>query len=408
MPERTKNFPAKGKDNICANQEGKKGKKAMKRQNIAERKDCILTPDEKMEIARENGFRCAHCGRKTYPKMSGGRGTIDHYVPLSKGGVNQKVNYVYLCEECNKEKDSKILPPGQYLNYISPERLKGLSGYFQDYLDGFEYAGRNNILACDEYRFHIPLPMFWNYTSMRRMKKNNCTAAFRDYALVHMTDEDDMAEAAEFYKDYLRKYDLLASDRVAEENIEFWEEFGAVYGVYDTQASLKALVPVVISSAADESPVFTMCIFCPYTDKMTKGMAAVIPEQVAKTIAMERRIPDIRIAVLVPSGDPSGAYITREGGCAACRKSDLFRAAYQGYRFDIPEGRRMMRGFGKTVEGDTKEALDRFFETHDFDRLDWMAWLIDQDYKYESREEAVILPFHGNTGNAAVRCAAAC
>ena len=68
----------------------------------------------------------------------------------------------------------------------------------------------------------------------------------------------------------------------------------------------------------------------------------------------------------------------------------------------------MMRGFGKTVEGDTKEALDRFFETHDFDRLDWMAWLIDQDYKYEAREEAVILPFHGNTGNAAVRCAAAC
>ena len=377
----------------------------MKRQNIAERKDCTLTPDEKMEIAKENDFRCAHCGKKIYPKMYGGQGTIDHYVPLSMGGVNQKINYVYLCEDCNEEKDSKILDPKQYLHYINPNRMEKLNAYFQDYLDGFEYAGRNNILACDEYRFNVPLPMFWNSSAVNRMRKKNCMAAFKDYALVHMTD-DDREEATEFYKDYLRKYDLMADESVAEANIDFWEEFGAIYGVYDTQMSLRALVPIVISDAEDKSPIFSMCVFCPFTDNMTRGMAAVLSEHVAVIIAKERRIPDIRIAVLVPSQDPSSVYITKDGGSAVCRKDAMFRTAYQGYRFNFEGSHRIMRGFENTVETDTKKRLDRFFEMHDFNRLDWMVWLVDKDYEYEEKEEAIILPFRPSTTAAiAMKCA---
>lgn len=364
----------------------------MERQNIAERKDCTLTQDEKMEIAKENGFRCAHCGKKVYPKMYGGKGTIDHYVPLSKGGINQKINYVYLCEDCNEEKDSKILNPKQYLNYISPKRMNELYAYFQDYLDGFEYAGRNNILACDEYGFSVPLPMFWNDSAIQRMKKKNCKTAFKKYTLAHVT-EDDMETVSAFYKEYLKKNDLLADENVANENLDFWEEFGAIYGVYDSQKSLRALVPIVISKADNKRPIFEMFVFCPYTDKMTKGMAAVISEHVAIIIAKERRIPEIRIVVLVPSKDPAGAYITRNGGCAACKKNDMFRVAYQGYRFDIPEGYRMMRGFEKTVKTNIKEELDRFFETHDFNHLDWMAWTIDKNYNHEQKKEEIILPF---------------
>lgn len=380
----------------------------MERQNIAVRKDCILTPDEKMEIAKENGFRCAHCGTKTYPRMCGGRGTIDHYVPLAKGGVNQKIDYVYLCEACNKEKATKILNPDQYLNYIRPERLKELNGYFQDYLDGFEYAGRNNILACDEYEFRVPLPMFWNASAIQRMKKRNCQTAFKSYALVHMTEEDREA-VTEFYKDYLRKYNLMANEEVAVQNIEFWEQFGAIYGVYDSQSSLRALVPIVISSASNMDPIFTMCVFSPYTDKMTKGMSSVISMEVAKMIAKERRIAKIRIAVLVPSADPASSYVTKDGGYSVHKKDDMFRIAYQGFSFDAAETDRKIRGFENTVKKNIREDFDQFFETHDYQSMDWMPRMIDPEYHYEKRTDALVLPFRSvpNAAAAAVNRAAA-
>lgn len=48
------------------------------------------------------GYECAKCHQV-------GDVTVDHIVPLSRGGVNDFNNFQLLCCNCNKSKDSKII-----------------------------------------------------------------------------------------------------------------------------------------------------------------------------------------------------------------------------------------------------------------------------------------------------------
>ncbi|MFX1264595.1 MAG: HNH endonuclease [Promethearchaeota archaeon] len=55
-------------------------------------------------IWERDDFRCLYCGRH------GGKGcplTIDHFVPLSRGGANDPSNYVSCCKRCAKSKGSR-------------------------------------------------------------------------------------------------------------------------------------------------------------------------------------------------------------------------------------------------------------------------------------------------------------
>jgi len=50
---------------------------------------------------------CAYCGR---PFSSVLRPTIDHVMPLSKGGTHTKKNIVLCCQSCNSEKGNRWVP----------------------------------------------------------------------------------------------------------------------------------------------------------------------------------------------------------------------------------------------------------------------------------------------------------
>lgn len=49
------------------------------------------------EVLKEGGFTCHYCGVF-------GANTIDHLIPLSRGGNNSRSNLVVACEECNMTK----------------------------------------------------------------------------------------------------------------------------------------------------------------------------------------------------------------------------------------------------------------------------------------------------------------
>lgn len=61
-----------------------------------------FTLDDLEEIKKRFGNRCAICGKK---KLL----TIDHIIPLSRGGSNFKENIQPLCRNCNSRKHAKIL-----------------------------------------------------------------------------------------------------------------------------------------------------------------------------------------------------------------------------------------------------------------------------------------------------------
>lgn len=56
---------------------------------------------------------CYYCGRKVHPKEL----TMDHIVPIIRGGKSTKNNIVAACKECNNKK--KYMIPIEWEAYIN-------------------------------------------------------------------------------------------------------------------------------------------------------------------------------------------------------------------------------------------------------------------------------------------------
>ena len=55
---------------------------------------------------------CYYCGRKFSPAEL----TMDHKIPLGRGGTSDKINIVAACKECNNKK--KYLLPTEWEEYM--------------------------------------------------------------------------------------------------------------------------------------------------------------------------------------------------------------------------------------------------------------------------------------------------
>lgn len=62
-------------------------------------------------IAEDCGWRCSYCGTEVSIKMGSGEklATIDHKVPLSRGGTWKRYNLTCACHGCNQEKGDKTV-----------------------------------------------------------------------------------------------------------------------------------------------------------------------------------------------------------------------------------------------------------------------------------------------------------
>ena len=67
----------------------------------------------KNELAK---CKCHYCGRRFHPSQL----TMDHIVPIVRGGFTRKQNVVTCCKECNSKK--KYLLPVEWQEYL--EKLK--------------------------------------------------------------------------------------------------------------------------------------------------------------------------------------------------------------------------------------------------------------------------------------------
>ncbi|MHB8631481.1 MAG: HNH endonuclease [Candidatus Limnocylindria bacterium] len=78
-----------------------------------------LSPDVWQDILRQHEHRCAYCG-------ASGPLTIDHRVPLSRGGRNAKDNIKPACRSCNSKKATRS--EDDFLGALAREALDALSG----------------------------------------------------------------------------------------------------------------------------------------------------------------------------------------------------------------------------------------------------------------------------------------
>jgi 5-methylcytosine-specific restriction endonuclease McrA len=90
----------RGEAEATAKLERKVKKEKKRRRYEAKRKRSKLSTAKKKRVLREAGYTCHYCGE------FGGKLTVDHLVPIAKGGSNELSNLVAACEECNKDKGS--------------------------------------------------------------------------------------------------------------------------------------------------------------------------------------------------------------------------------------------------------------------------------------------------------------
>lgn len=67
-----------------------------------------------MKFKKESEKVCHYCGKKIMDKEDV---TVDHVIPVSKGGEDGKDNFVIACRACNREKSS--LNPDRYLEFLN-------------------------------------------------------------------------------------------------------------------------------------------------------------------------------------------------------------------------------------------------------------------------------------------------
>ena len=245
----------------------------IERQKIVERDE--FDWDERKHIAMKSGNRCCHCGKKVYTNFGA---TVDHFIPLSKGGTNRDINMVMLCDKCNSDKKDKILYPGNYLEYLNEADKKKLIDYFESYTQSFEFVSRGNIFSCDEYLIGVLPPAV---CLPGKRKKHNLPHI--KFALKKARKED-ADKLTQYYISVLKRFDLLDSEEAAAVNIDFWMRFGCIYYIENTEG-IRYMVTVTLQTweMGDHTEHNLMMTFFPKSGNdlclsLTCGLLDFLPE----------------------------------------------------------------------------------------------------------------------------------
>lgn len=77
--------------------------------------------EQRKQILKNNYGICACCGKRLTTKTM----TVEHIIPLSRGGTNDMANITALCYDCNQEKNNTLfLPSGFYHALVDTPRYR--------------------------------------------------------------------------------------------------------------------------------------------------------------------------------------------------------------------------------------------------------------------------------------------
>ena len=88
----------------------------------------VVSFEDKCVINAKSNFRCAKCGKNLV--VTDEDFSVDHVVPLSKGGNYDLRNMVGLCIKCNWAKGDNLVVPRLYYPYLGEDSLIRCEDYF--------------------------------------------------------------------------------------------------------------------------------------------------------------------------------------------------------------------------------------------------------------------------------------
>lgn len=160
--------------------------------------------ETRIEILKKSGDRCAHCGKPLTEKNA----TIDHVIPLSKGGTNETKNLVALCHECNYTKGNEVINPSRYYKYLSPEYIQEFITNHDEYCEDVSWLTTKNYTQEDRMEFKYLTKS--NPLIGHRIKKGQfvTAACLKATAILYKAKYEDLDEVKDYLCKYHKKFDL--------------------------------------------------------------------------------------------------------------------------------------------------------------------------------------------------------
>lgn len=270
----------------------------IKRQKIEERQHLDYT--EKLKISKKSDERCCHCGKKVYFEFEG---TLEHFVPISKGGTNRDVNLYMLCKDCNKKKGNFIYSPSDYMLYLKDEYKEKLDKYFESYINSFEFVNKNNILACDRYKVGL---VNTTQDKARHLKKKNKRKIYEKITTeywIKRAEEDDRDRIIDFLKAVCDKRLEEKTDRsVIADIVDFFLEYGCIY-YQDFSGEIKTVSIITVQQSEEDGVGQFLSVnnFVLYKNERTLSVLLNFVWDLLPYIVMdEQKLPSLPVATLFP------------------------------------------------------------------------------------------------------------
>ena len=213
------------------------------REKLEERR--YFTTEEKIFIGQKSLNRCSHCGKKLTTDF-----TVEHVIPLNKGGTNDLTNLVALCSSCNVEKSDFVCHPKDYYNFLLPEYIDELIKNQLTYYSEYSYLTPNTLLPEDirEFKVEIIPEKVASFSTVN--KKFNKAYNYRRISSIFLkraiySDLDSLYKYTfDFMNSISNEFDEVNIKKECKDMLSNWFDNGCIYFLVDKVNEIKGIIPV--------------------------------------------------------------------------------------------------------------------------------------------------------------------
>lgn len=208
----------------------------MNREQVEERK--WFAPEEKDFILSKSHGRCCHCGKK----ISVGKDfTVEHVIPLSKGGTNNISNIVALCKDCNDAKQDRIIEPEDYLKYLDDMYKQEVIDNQNKYYEEYNWFSQRNFIPVDKRTIDIEVILPF------KSHKKKSEVGYKIQYTVDKATYADLNNIYEYIWRYNQRYGINTTREHLKESVSDIFCHGAFYIVQSKSKELAAVIPVALT-----------------------------------------------------------------------------------------------------------------------------------------------------------------